>query len=70
MYAYSNILAALLQRSQTGRGCRIDVSMLESMAERMSFPMYYAFEGAAPPQRNAWPTWIWIGTTCDTACHA
>lgn len=51
MYAYSNILAALLQRGRTGRGCRIDVSMLEAMAEWMSFPMYYAFEGAPPPPR-------------------
>ncbi|MDM0104599.1 CaiB/BaiF CoA-transferase family protein [Variovorax sp. J22R24] len=51
MYAYSNILAALLQRGKTGKGCRIDVSMLESMVEWMSFPMYYAFEGAAPPPR-------------------
>jgi len=51
MYAYSNILAALLQRGKTGKGCRIDVSMLESMAEWMSFPMYYAFEGVAPPPR-------------------
>lgn len=52
MYAYSNILAALMQRNQTGRGCRIDVSMLESMVEWMNFPMYYAFEGAAPPPRS------------------
>ena len=52
MVAYSNILAALLQRGQTGRGCRIDVSMLESMAEWMSFPMYYAFQGAPAPQRS------------------
>ncbi|MEI6760950.1 MAG: CaiB/BaiF CoA-transferase family protein, partial [Betaproteobacteria bacterium] len=52
MSAYSNILAALLQRGQTGRGCRIDVSMLESMAEWMSFPMYFAFEGATAPQRS------------------
>ncbi|MDM0076658.1 CaiB/BaiF CoA-transferase family protein [Variovorax sp. J2P1-59] len=51
MYAYSNILAALLQRDKTGKGCRIDVSMLESMVEWMSFPMYYAFDGAAPPAR-------------------
>ncbi|MBN3754344.1 CoA transferase [Paraburkholderia sp. Tr-20389] len=51
MYAYSNILAALIQRGRTSRGCRIDVSMLEAMAEWMSFPMYYAFEGAAPPPR-------------------
>ncbi len=51
MYAYSSILAALLQRGQTGRGSRIDVSMLESMTEWMGFPMYYAFDGAAPPPR-------------------
>ena len=51
MYAYSSILAALLQRSQTGQGSRIDVSMLESMAEWMGFPMYYAFDGATPPPR-------------------
>ena len=51
MYAYSNILAALIQRGKTGRGCRIDVSMLESMAEWMSYPLYYAFDGAAPPPR-------------------
>lgn len=51
MYAYSNILAALIQRGKTARGCRIDVSMLESMTEWMSYPLYYAFEGAAPPPR-------------------
>ncbi|WP_175856863.1 CaiB/BaiF CoA-transferase family protein [Burkholderia anthina] len=51
MYAYSNILAALIQRGKTGQGCRIDVSMLEAMAEWMSFPLYYAFDGAAPPPR-------------------
>jgi itaconate CoA-transferase len=51
MYAYSNILAALLQRGRTGRGCRIDISMLESMTEWMSFPLYYAYDGADPPPR-------------------
>ncbi len=51
MYAYSNILAALIRRGKTGTGCRIDVSMLESMVEWMSFPMYYAFDGAPPPPR-------------------
>src|SRR5450756_1657851 len=51
MYAYSNILAALIQRGRTGTGCRIDVSMLESMVEWMSYPMYYAFDGASPPPR-------------------
>ena len=51
MYAYTNIMAALIQRGKTGRGCRIDVSMLESMAEWMSYPLYYAFDGAEPPPR-------------------
>ncbi|HEV3431074.1 MAG TPA: CaiB/BaiF CoA-transferase family protein [Paraburkholderia sp.] len=52
MYAYSSILAALIERGKTGRGRRIDVSMLESMVEWMSFPLYYAFDGQTPPQRN------------------
>ena len=51
MYAYSGILNALLLRGRTGKGSRIDVSMLESMAEWMSFPLYYAYDGADPPQR-------------------
>jgi len=51
MYAYSNILTALIQRGRTGVGRRIDVSMLESMAEWMGFPLYYAFDGASPPPR-------------------
>ncbi len=52
MYAYSNILAALLHREQTGQGQRIDVSMLESLTEWMSYPLYYAFDGASPPPRT------------------
>lgn len=51
MYAYSSILAALLLRESTGEGSRIDVSMLESTVEWMGFPMYYAFNDAAPPPR-------------------
>jgi crotonobetainyl-CoA:carnitine CoA-transferase CaiB-like acyl-CoA transferase len=49
MYAYSNILSALLLRGRTGRGCRIDVSMLESMVEWMGYPLYYAIDGQSPP---------------------
>lgn len=51
MYAYSNILAALLERDRTGMGKRIDVSMLESMSEWMSYPLYYSYDGASPPPR-------------------
>jgi itaconate CoA-transferase len=49
MYAYTNILSALLLRGRTSKGCRIDVSMLESMVEWMGYPMYYAYEGQTPP---------------------
>jgi itaconate CoA-transferase len=52
MYAYSAVLAALIQRGRTGEGAHIDIAMLESMAEWMSFPMYYAFDGAEPPARS------------------
>jgi len=51
MYAYSNILSALLLRERTGVGEHIDVSMLEALGEWMGYPMYYAYEGAAPPPR-------------------
>lgn len=51
MYAYTNILAALLERAKTGKGKQIDVSMLESMVEWMTYPLYYAFDSAAPPPR-------------------
>ncbi|MFZ2389747.1 MAG: CaiB/BaiF CoA-transferase family protein [Polaromonas sp.] len=53
MYAYTNILSALLLRGKTGQGSHIDVSMLESLAEWMGYPLYYAFEGAPPPPRTA-----------------
>ncbi|ARP84278.1 CoA transferase [Bordetella genomosp. 8] len=54
MYAYSNILNALLLRGRTGQGCRIDVSMLESMVEWMGYPLYYAMDGQpAPPRAGA-----------------
>ncbi len=51
MYAYTNILSALIERGRTGRGKAIEISMLESMVEWMGYPMYYAFEGAEPPKR-------------------
>lgn len=52
MYAYSNILAALIERGITGKGKRIDVSMLESMAEWMGYPLYYTLKGESPPPRT------------------
>lgn len=52
MYAYTGVLAALLQREKTGQGSHVDVSMLEALGEWMGFPMYYAYDGAPPPPRN------------------
>ncbi|MCE2879520.1 MAG: CoA transferase [Comamonadaceae bacterium] len=52
MYAYSAILAAIIQRGKTGQGAHIDVSMLESLVEWMGYPLYYAMDGASPPERT------------------
>ncbi len=52
LYATQQVLAALLQRARSGQGRRIDVSMLESLAEWSGFPLYYALDGAEPPPRS------------------
>jgi len=52
MYAYSGILTALLQRERTGRGTRVEVSMLESLVEWMGYPLYYGRYGGRPPGRT------------------
>ncbi len=43
-YAYSSILAALLNRARTGHGERLDISMLECLTESM-MPMLYSWLG-------------------------
>jgi itaconate CoA-transferase len=50
-YAFSGILAAIIQRGKTGVGANIEVSMLEAMAEWMSYPLYYAYKGEPQPMR-------------------
>ncbi|HEY8857317.1 MAG TPA: CaiB/BaiF CoA-transferase family protein [Rugosibacter sp.] len=52
MYAYSGILAALIERGKTGKGRRIEISMLEAMAEWMSYPLYYSIDDQPPPGRT------------------
>jgi itaconate CoA-transferase len=50
-YAYSGVLTALLQREKTGKGGRVEVTMLEALGEWMGYPLYYThFSGAAPPR--------------------
>ena len=49
MYAFSSVLAALLQRAQTGRGTEIHVSMLECLAEwGMAAAYVTRYTGRAP----------------------
>jgi itaconate CoA-transferase len=52
MYAYSGILSALLLRQRTGQGSQVDVAMLETLAEWMGNPMYYAFDAQPPAPRT------------------
>ncbi len=52
MYAYSNILGALIERGRTGRGRRIEIAMIDAMVEWMNFPMYYAYKDQEPPKRT------------------
>ncbi|MBF6988138.1 MULTISPECIES: CaiB/BaiF CoA transferase family protein [Cupriavidus] len=51
MYAYSGILSALLQRGRTGKGLRVQVTMLEAMAEWMNQVLYFGHYGGKPPAR-------------------
>jgi itaconate CoA-transferase len=50
MYALSSILAALVRRDRTGEGAEVQVSMLDSLAEWVSAPLYAAVygDGQAP----------------------
>ena len=52
MYAFSGILAALLQRERTGEGAAMDVSMFDALGEWMGFPAYYGGYGGPPPPRT------------------
>lgn len=52
MQAHSAILAALIQRSKTGKGSHVTVSLLDAMVEWMGYPLFYAYEGAEPPPRS------------------
>ena len=53
MYAFSGVLAALLRREKTGEGSALEVSLFDSLAEWMSYPVYYAYGGTAPARSGA-----------------
>ena len=52
LYAYCNILTALLERQRTGTGRHIEISMLDSLVEWMGYPLNYAIDGQSPPART------------------
>ncbi|MEV4615276.1 CaiB/BaiF CoA-transferase family protein [Kitasatospora sp. NPDC049258] len=52
MYAYSGILTALLERTRTGRGTRLEISMLEALGEWMGYAEYFTRYGGTPPART------------------
>jgi itaconate CoA-transferase len=52
MYAFSGILAALLQRERTGEGAAVEVSMFDALGEWMGFPAYYGMYTGVPPART------------------
>jgi itaconate CoA-transferase len=51
VYAYSGILTALYQREKSGKGTRIEVTMLEALTEWMGYPLYYTHFGGTAPAR-------------------
>jgi acyl-CoA dehydrogenase len=52
MYALSAVLAALLQRHRTGEGIRIDIAMLDCLAEWMMTPLYHRMYTGQEPVRT------------------
>ena len=53
MYAYSSVLAALLQREREGGGCVLHVSLFDGLCDWMGFPAYFALGGSGPPRSGA-----------------
>jgi itaconate CoA-transferase len=52
MYAYSGILTALYQREKSGKGTRVEVTLLEALTEWMGYPLYYTHFGGTAPART------------------
>lgn len=52
MYAFSGILTGLLQRTKSGQGCALEVSLFDSLAEWMGNPSYFAHYSGASPKRT------------------
>ncbi len=52
VYAFSGVLAALLARKDTGEGTVVDVALMDTLGEWMSYAAYYTEYGGTPPPRT------------------
>ena len=52
MYAYSGILGALLARARTGEGTVLDVALLDTLGEWMTYAALYTEHGGMQPPRT------------------
>ncbi|MDT9592173.1 CaiB/BaiF CoA-transferase family protein [Nocardioides zeae] len=52
MYAYSGILAALVQRGITGQGATLEVAMIDALGEWMAQPLNHSVYGGGEPRRT------------------
>jgi crotonobetainyl-CoA:carnitine CoA-transferase CaiB-like acyl-CoA transferase len=52
MYAFSGILAALVERGRTGKGRAVEISLFDSLTEWMGFPVYWTSHTGSPPARS------------------
>ena len=52
MYAYSGILTALLARKDSGEGTVVDVALIDTLGEWMSYAAYYTQYGGTQPPRS------------------
>ncbi len=52
LHAYGAILAALFDRQNTGQGCRIEVSLYESVVALLSYSLQIYWEKGTLPEKN------------------
>jgi itaconate CoA-transferase len=52
MYAYTDVLTGLLQRSTTGKGATLEVLLFDALMEWMAAPLYYTHYGGKAPGRT------------------
>ncbi|HEV8393720.1 MAG TPA: CaiB/BaiF CoA-transferase family protein [Vicinamibacterales bacterium] len=52
MYAYSGVLAALLTRARTGDGTVLDVALIDTLGEWMTYAALYTEHGGTQPPRT------------------